>query len=76
MLESCLRPDMVTQISSRCGDTVVNAATFYSDIVVPLRPIGLGLDIKPGVGPVVPEPIRSADVLARLRPLESDDVPV
>jgi uroporphyrinogen decarboxylase len=74
MLESCSRPDLVTQISPvrRYG---VNAATFYSDIVVPPRAIGLGPDIKPGVGPVV-EPIRSADVLARLRPLESDDVPV
>lgn len=62
--------------SSRCGDTGVNAATFYSDIVVPLRAIGLVLDIKPGIGPIVAEPIRSADVLARLRPLESDDAPV
>ena len=62
--------------SSRCADTGVNAATFYSDIVGPLRAIGLGLDIKPGVGPIVAEPIRLADDLARLRPLESDDVPV
>jgi uroporphyrinogen decarboxylase len=49
---------------------------FYSDIVGPLLAIGLGLDIKPGVGPIVAEPIRSAGDLARLRPLESDDVPV
>ena len=68
---------MVTQISP-AGAAIREStrATFYSDIVVPLRAIGLVLDIKPGIGPIVAEPIRSADILARLRPLKSDDVPV
>lgn len=75
MLESCMRPDLVTEITlqpvRRHG---VDAAIYFSDIVVPLKAIGLDLDIKPGVGPVVEQPIRTRADLARLRPLEPDDV--
>ncbi|MEU0840885.1 uroporphyrinogen decarboxylase [Streptomyces sp. NPDC005962] len=75
MLESCMRPDLVTEITlqpvRRHG---VDAAIYFSDIVVPLKAIGLDLDIKPGVGPVVEQPIRSRADLERLRPLDPDDV--
>jgi uroporphyrinogen decarboxylase len=53
----------------------VDAAILFSDIVVPLKAVGLGIDIRPGVGPVIEEPIRSEGDLARLRPLEPGDVP-
>ena len=46
----------------------------FSDIVVPLKAVGVDLDIKPGVGPVIAQPIRSAADLDQLRPLEPDDV--
>ena len=76
MLESCTRPELVVEITMqpvrRHG---VDAAILYSDIVVPLRAIGVDLDIVPGTGPVVAEPVRAAADLDRLRPLEPDDVP-
>jgi uroporphyrinogen decarboxylase len=50
----------------------VDAAILYSDIVVPAAAIGFGVDVKPGVGPVVSEPFRSAADLDRLRPYEPD----
>ncbi|OIK27564.1 uroporphyrinogen decarboxylase [Streptomyces malaysiense] len=75
MLESCTRPELVTEITlqpvRRHG---VDAAIYYSDIVVPLKAIGLDLDIKPGVGPVVEQPIRTRADLARLRDLTPEDV--
>jgi uroporphyrinogen decarboxylase len=75
MLESCMQPELVTEITlqpvRRHG---VDAAVYFSDIVVPLKAIGLDLDIKPGVGPVVADPIRTRADLARLRDLEPDDV--
>ena len=75
MLEACWRPDLVTEITlqpvRRHG---VDAAILFSDIVVPLKAVGVDLDIVPGVGPVVAEPIRTAADLDRLRPLEPDDV--
>ncbi|HVE98340.1 MAG TPA: uroporphyrinogen decarboxylase [Mycobacteriales bacterium] len=77
MLDSCMRPDLVTEITlqpvRRLG---VDAAILFSDIVVPLKAIGVALTIEPGVGPVVEEPFRGPADLARLRPLEPEaDVP-
>ena len=74
MLESCLRPDLVTEITlqpvRRFG---VDAAILFSDIVVPLKAAGVDLDIVPGVGPVVAQPFRTEADLDRLPGL--DDVP-
>ena len=75
MLDSCFTPDLVVEITHqpvrRHG---VDAAIFFSDIVVPLRAIGVDLDIVPGVGPVVAEPIRDRWGVAQLRDLEEPDV--
>ena len=75
MLESCRRPDLVTEITlqpvRRHG---VDAAVLYSDIVVPLLAAGIDLDIVSGTGPVIAEPIRTAAGVDRLRPITLDDV--
>ncbi len=76
MLESCARPEMVVEITlqpvRRFG---VDAAIFFSDIVVPLKAVGVDLDIVPGVGPVVAEPFRTRADLDRLPALTPDHVP-
>src|ERR1700722_19087994 len=75
MLESCLRPDLVTEITlqpvRRYG---VDAAILFSDIVLPVKAAGVDLDIKPGVGPVVADPIRSAADVGRLPVLDASQV--
>jgi uroporphyrinogen decarboxylase len=75
MLDACRRPDLVTEITlqplRRHG---VDAAILFSDIVVPVAAAGVDLDIKPGIGPVVAEPIRDAESVGRLRPLDPSDV--
>jgi len=76
MLDACTRPDLVTEITlqpvRRYG---VDAAIYFSDIVLPLKAVGVDLDIVPGVGPVVATPIRRREQLGQLRPLDADDVP-
>jgi len=76
MLDSCMRPDLVAEITlqpvRRYG---VDAAILFSDIVVPLKAIGVDLDIVPGVGPVVATPFARPADLDRLRALEPADVP-
>ncbi len=76
MLESCRRPELVTEITlqpvRRHG---VDAAIFFSDIVVPLAAVGVDLDIVTGVGPVIAEPIRARADLDRLPELTPDLVP-
>ncbi len=67
MLESCLRPELAAEITlqpvRRHG---VDAAIFFSDIVVPLRLAGVGVEIVSGVGPVVEAPVRTRDDVDRL----------
>ncbi len=76
MLESCRRPDLVTQITlqpvRRHG---VDAAIFFSDIVVPLAAVGVDLDIVAGVGPVVAQPVATRADLDRLPALTPEHVP-
>src|SRR4051794_34671297 len=75
MLESCLRPDLVVEITMqpvrRHG---VDAAILFSDIVLPLKAAGFDLDIVGGVGPVIAEPVRSAADVQRVPTLEPDHV--
>jgi uroporphyrinogen decarboxylase len=76
ILESCARPDVVAEVTlqpvRRYG---VDAAILFSDIVVPLKAVGVDLDIVAGVGPVIERPFRSAADLDRLPELSSDQVP-
>jgi uroporphyrinogen decarboxylase len=77
MLESCLDPDLTTEITlqpvRRYG---VDAAIFFSDIVLPLKAVGVDLDIKPGVGPVVAHPVRTLADVDAIPDLTPDAVPM
>ncbi|MDN5668505.1 MAG: uroporphyrinogen decarboxylase [Renibacterium salmoninarum] len=62
MLDSCLQPELASEITLqpvRRHD--VDAAIFFSDIVIPLKLAGVGVDIVPGVGPVLEQPIRTLE---------------
>jgi uroporphyrinogen decarboxylase len=75
MLEACFTADLVVEITDQpVRRHHVDAAILFSDIVVPLRAIGVDLDIVPGVGPVVAEPIRDRVGISRLRDLAEGDV--
>jgi uroporphyrinogen decarboxylase len=53
----------------------VDAAVMFADIMLPLEPMGVELEIEPSVGPIIHNPIRSADDVARLRVIEpAEDV--
>ncbi len=75
ILDAIKRPDLAAEITlqpvTRYG---VDAAVLYSDIVVPAHAVGFGVDVAPGTGPVVADPLRARRDLDRLRPLEPDDV--
>jgi uroporphyrinogen decarboxylase len=76
MLEACARPDLIVEITMQpVRRYAVDAAILFSDIVVPIKAVGIDLDIKPGVGPVIADPIRDAAGVDRLRPLAREDVP-
>ncbi|WP_280366090.1 uroporphyrinogen decarboxylase [Nocardia wallacei] len=75
MLESCFDPELLCEITlqpvRRHG---VDAAILFSDIVVPLKAAGIDLDIVPGVGPVIADPVRTADDVRALPRLRREEV--
>jgi uroporphyrinogen decarboxylase len=75
MLQACLTPELTCEITlqpvRRHG---VDAAILFSDIVVPLHVAGIGVDIVPGTGPVVAEPVRTAADVDRLPVLRAEQV--
>ena len=76
MLESCMDADLVTEITlqpvRRYG---VDAAIFFSDIVLPLKAVGVDLDIVAGVGPVVASPVRTLADVEAIPDLTPEHVP-
>ncbi|MGH3354597.1 MAG: uroporphyrinogen decarboxylase [Nocardioidaceae bacterium] len=75
MLEACSTPDLVTEITlqpvRRYG---TDAAIFFSDIVLPLHAVGVDLEIRPGVGPVMASPVATKGDVEAIRGLEPGDV--
>jgi uroporphyrinogen decarboxylase len=73
MLDACLDPALSSEITLQpVRRHKVDAGIFFSDIVVPIKLAGVGVEIVPGRGPVLDEPIRSASDVAKLRPLDPD----
>jgi uroporphyrinogen decarboxylase len=76
MLDSCMRSELVVEITlqpvRRYG---VDAAIFFSDIVLPLKAVGVDLDIKPGVGPVVAHPVETIADVEAIPDLTPEHVP-
>jgi len=76
MLESCMRPELVVEITMqpvrRYG---VDAAIFFSDIVLPLKAVGVDLEIEPGIGPVVASPVRTLADVEAIPDLTPEHVP-
>jgi uroporphyrinogen decarboxylase len=76
MLDSCMRPELVVEITMqpvrRYG---VDAAIFFSDIVLPLKAVGVDLDIVPGVGPVVAHPVSTLADVEAIPDLTPEHVP-
>jgi uroporphyrinogen decarboxylase len=74
ILDAIAKPELAAEITlqpvRRYG---VDAAVLFSDIVVPVSAIGFGVDIAPGVGPVVDQPFTGKADLDRVRPLEPEE---
>ena len=75
ILDVCRTPDLAVEATlqpvRRLG---VDAAILFSDIVIPLTPIGIDLDIAEGLGPVIANPVRTAADVTALKPLDPDDL--
>jgi len=75
ILELAKTPELCAEVTLMPVDELgVDAAVLFADIMLPLEPMGVGLRIEPDVGPIIDQPIRSADDVAALRPFEPEAV--
>ena len=71
-LELCKRPDLCAEIMLATVERLgVDAAIIFSDLLLILEPMGMGLEFTAGGGPLLDHPLRQGAEVDRLRELES-----
>lgn len=70
-LELCKTPSLAAEVTVTAAERLgVDAAIIFADILLIVEPLGLQLEFSKGEGPVIHNPVRSADEVKRLRELE------
>ena len=71
LLEICAQPELAVTVTLQPVNAIaVDAAILFSDLLIPLAPMGLPFDFVKGEGPSIEAPIRSASDVGRLHPFE------
>jgi uroporphyrinogen decarboxylase len=74
LLDLCRTPDLAAEVTLQPVRRIeVDAAILFSDLLLPLEPMGLPFDFIKGEGPVLERPIQDAADIARLRRFEPRD---
>ncbi len=76
-LTLCKTPELAAEVTMQPVDILkVDAAILFSDILIPVEPMGMKLEFSESKGPVLCDPIRTADGVSRLRSIKAEeDVP-
>jgi len=73
-LEMCKTPELAVEVTLQPLNVMeVDAAIIFADILLPLEPMGLGLEFTAGDGPVVPRPISGPKDVENIRPVNPDE---
>lgn len=73
-MELATTPELAAQATLLPVDLLgVDAAVLFADIMLPLASLGVPFEIRPGVGPVIPAPIRTREDVARLEQRTSEE---
>src|SRR5262245_33838229 len=68
LLEICRLPDLATEVTLQPVRRIdVDAAILFSDLLLPLEPLGLPFDFVRGEGPAIETPLRSEADIDRLK---------
>jgi len=74
LLDICRTPDLATEVTLQPVRRIeVDAAILFSDLLLPLEPLGIPFDFIRGEGPAIETPLRSEADLARIRRFEPRD---
>jgi uroporphyrinogen decarboxylase len=73
-LEVARTPELAVEATMMPVDRLgVDGAVLFADIMLPLDGMGVDFEIKPGVGPVIANPIRTAEDIERIRVVDPEE---
>ena len=73
LLEICYQPELAAEVTLQPVRALgVDAAILFADILLPVIPLGLGLEFAKGEGPVIGKPVRTIADVAALRPIHAE----
>lgn len=73
LLEICYQPELAAEVTLQPVQAFgVDAAILFADILLPVIPLGLGLEFAKGEGPVIGKPVRTLGDLAMLKPVDAE----
>ncbi len=72
-LELCHNPELACEVTLQPLDVLgVDAAIIFADILLPLEPMGTGLEFNVGDGPSIPRPVRTHQDVVNLKPVDAE----
>ena len=73
LLEICYQPELAAEVTLQPLRALgVDAAILFADILLPVIPLGLGLEFAKGEGPVIARPVRTLEDVAAMRPVHAE----
>lgn len=74
MLDLCKSPDLVAEVTANAVEEFgFDAAILFSDLLLPVEPLGHTLTFQKGEGPAITPGIRTTADVARLRPVDVNE---
>lgn len=75
IIEICKTPSLAAQVTIEAAEILkVDAAIIFADLLLPLEVMGLPFHFETGEGPVIEQPIRSAEDVANMRTDQAADL--
>jgi uroporphyrinogen decarboxylase len=73
LLEICYQPELAAEVTLQPIRAFgVDAAILFADILLPVIPLGVGLEFAKGEGPVLHNPVRTMEDVDALRPVDTE----
>ncbi len=71
-LEMCKTPELAAEVTIQpVRRYEIDAAIIFADILLPLEPMGIGLEFAKGEGPVIHNPVRTMADVHKLKPIDA-----
>ncbi len=73
LIEICQHPEIAAEVTMQPVRALsVDAAILFADILLPVIPLGLGLEFAKGEGPVIGSPVRTLDDVRGMKPFDAE----